>query len=81
MPLISEGTAAKYSHWSAACADALRSVRRCSSDYISAKAYHRREHFAEAVEYGLVGARGAQRRNGDDLLGDQEMISRLAFVR
>ena len=37
-PLISEGSAAKYSQWSAACADAMRSVRRCTSEDISAKA-------------------------------------------
>ena len=42
-------------------------------------AHHRRENLAEAVEYGLVGARGAQRRKGDDLLGDQEMIKFLGL--
>ena len=42
-------------------------------------AYHRREYLAEVVEYGLVGARGAKRRNGDDLVGDQEMIEFLGL--
>ena len=41
-------------------------------------AYHRREYLADVVEYGLVGARGAQRGNGD-LFGDQETIKFLGL--